>query len=775
MLPPAEQDLVRRDLALPGLAILLEEEAFLGVLRQAHPNVDVRAARLNYVRYRPRTNCLAAYSVDAAGQTVDVYAKAWSREDCGKLVRTEQRHSAPGACALQPVLLPESLLAIGLFPDDAKLPALRLFYEPEYRAHFLEKRCGLGDGMTACSLETLNYTPERRFVGCLRQPGAPAVVLKLYSEGGFAAAHDKAMLRFGGESFRAPHLLGKSQRRLALAFRWVEGTLLSGILGKRDLDIEGLRRVAAALSELHGQSASGLPERTIADLALTARTRALMLGYLLPDVAARAQRLGERLVQALGGVVTRRVPSHGDFNSKQVLLDGQRVVFLDFDEAAWAHPGLDVGNFLANLEADALRGRLFPSRADEARQEFVASYATARRGPPLERVELFTAVRLFIRSPRLFRHREGHWPDLIQRTLERVDELLSGGFHRGAAIPAMAEPASDPEMPFLPRALDLAYMRPRLAMALNHLNGELAGKTLEEIRLLRHKPGRRCLIEYTFVPASPSAQEPGESVHFLGKVRARRLDQVTPRLLRELRAHGFAGEGVAAVPEPLGTVPELRLWLKRAVRGEPATQALLRNDGASVAVTIAEAVHALHGSGVCSPRVHTIANELDLLRNRLGRVRDSHGWLAERIERVWAACERLGGVLENHAPRLLHRDFYPDQVLVDDGRVWLLDLDLAAMGDPCLDHGNFLAHLEELNLRLFGRADALQECGAAYFERAVELAGPGTGPRIRHYTTLSLARHIFISTQFIERRDCTEALLDLCEERLGLPSHSPVN
>jgi len=33
--------------------------------------------------------------------------------------------------------------------------------------------------------------------------------------------------------------------------------------------------------------------------------------------------------------------------------------------------------------------------------------------------------------------------------------------------------------------------------------------------------------------------------------------------------------------------------------------------------------------------------------------------------------------------------------------------------------------------------------------------------------TLTLARHVYLSTQFPERIPFTEALLDLCEQRLG--------
>lgn len=44
---------------------------------------------------------------------------------------------------------------------------------------------------------------------------------------------------------------------------------------------------------------------------------------------------------------------------------------------------------------------------------------------------------------------------------------------------------------------------------------------------------------------------------------------------------------------------------------------------------------------------------------------------------------------------LLHRDLHDKQVLVDEaGEVGVLDFDLLAAGDPALDLGNLLAHLD---------------------------------------------------------------------------------
>src|SRR5439155_8520258 len=118
----------------------------------------------------------------------------------------------------------------------------------------------------------------------------------------------------------------------------------------------------------------------------------------------------------------------------------------------------------------------------------------------------------------------------------------------------------------------------------------------------------------------------------------------------------------------------------------------------------------------------------------------------------------------------IHRDFYADQVIVDGERLFLLDFDLYCEGDPALDIGNFLGHITEQSLRILGDAGALADRERAMEERFVELTG--TAPAaVRAYATLTLVRHVYLSTLSPDRRLFTQSLIELCEERLGVARH----
>ncbi|WP_281839535.1 phosphotransferase [Cardiobacterium hominis] len=175
----------------------------------------------------------------------------------------------------------------------------------------------------------------------------------------------------------------------------------------------------------------------------------------------------------------------------------------------------------------------------------------------------------------------------------------------------------------------------------------------------------------------------------------------------------------------------------------------------------------LHRTNITTERRWNIADELALLHDRLNKAAALRPLLAERITALLPALDALGATLADRPACGIHRDCYPDQILVADAGAHLtwLDLDLYCHGDPALDVGNFLAHMTEHALRHYGDAAALAAQENALQQHYQQETG--TAPEaIAAWTTLALARHIYLSTQFPERHHTTAPLLALCEQRL---------
>jgi len=325
--------------------------------------------------------------------------------------------------------------------------------------------------------------------------------------------------------------------------------------------------------------------------------------------------------------------------------------------------------------------------------------------------------------------------------------------------------AGDAELPTLAHALNPVEAARRFKRRLPKLSGDGQLRLLA-IRVTRHKPRRRCVIEYEVEVDRPDA--PKATVTLIGKIRARRYGNEGFRQLETIWKAGFdahSADGVS-VPEPVGVISPFKMWCQRKAPGGTAERLLADADGPRLARRIAEAIHKLHRANLPTERRHTMADELEILRECLAKVAERRADLAARVARVLAACERLGASVPAPAASGIHRDFYPAQVIVDGERLWLIDFDLFCLGDPGLDAGNFLGHVIEQALRERGDARALGTVEQAMEERFVQLSGAHTRAAVRAYTTLTLARHIFLSTEFPERSHTTEALVALCEGRL---------
>lgn len=810
MLSPHDEELVNRDRSIPGLRTLLDPEALAEALKQALPGIEIGAVRPAYVRYKPGMNCLVAYNIEVNGTEIAAYAKAHRPDANGPLQKASAQPGVAGPLGPGRLVLEGDAIVISVFPNDGEIKALSRLAEPDSWTSLLHRIFSHEPQLWEGSVRSIRYKPERRYVAQLVVDGAPKAVLKVYTENGYPEAKQSARTfntrKASGDLLVVPQRLGHSDKHHVLAFQWAEGDLLSDLLLRRDVDYAALERVGTALSEAHRLNASKLPQLTRESEASILLSVASGLSFLCPHLADRVNTLARRLSALLLQEPLVSRPVHGDFYAKQVLLAGERVVILDFDSAVAGDPAFDLGLFIAHLERGALRHTVRRDSVVPAADALLSGYRAATDMPVAEqKVGLYVAAGLLKLAPHPFRNLHPDWPAGIEATLARAEAKLNKvtaptavfGLaygndsdkqgqanqqvsHVSAPVVAVSNPHSvtaDPSMPFLAQALNPLDVHLQFRRRLSGFIGEGGKLQLLAIRAVRHKPGRRCLIEYDVAIDRPG-QEPKVAT-LVGKARARGLDKQTYEAVRLLWQSGFGdrSEDGISVPQPVGMVPEFQMWLQLRLPGEPASRLLSGDGGEELGRRIAEAAHKLHTARVRPTRKHTIADELRILHERLPLVSRLRPDWEGRIERLLAAADRLGSSLPRPRSTGVHRDFYADQVLVDGERLYLLDFDLYCEGDPALDIGNFLGHIQEQSLRTFGDAHALANVEEAMTERFVELSGEQTRRATEVYTTLTLLRHIQISTRFPGRQHFTAALLDLCEERLArhiVPVRPPV-
>jgi len=752
MLSRADRAVIARDPELPGLETLLDTGAMARALGE-RSGIEIERLHLFYLRYKPGTNCVAAYELETGGRVLPIYAKAHAQAASVKFEKASARARDRDR---GPVLLPSGIVA-HVFPEDAKLRVLRRLDDPVARRRLLGRIFGGRDGMDAGRLETLAYKPERRYTARFLAERDSAV-LKFYLGDGYVAARRACKALESREVLRLAERRGGSKRHAVLALEWLPGRNLREVLDGADADV-AVRALGRALVELHCQDASPPAGTESSPAGEELDELASTLAFLCPELGERPQRLADALNRTLAAHDPRADLIHGDLYDKQVVVDGDRIGLLDLDRVGRGDPRRDLGLLVAHLERDALFLGRPREWVEEIEGTLLAAYEDARGGG-VGSLSPFVAEALLRLAHHPFRVHVEDWPSRTAEIIACAEKRLAEG--------QRPPPRRTPDPSRLDSALSSGRARERVVAAVAQgLPGD-SKLELEAAEVVKQRPGRRAVVRYRFVAEAASAAKP---FVVFGKIRERGTDYRTQRVLEALWARGFTPDarGPAAVPEPLAVVPELHMTLQRGADGCPVSELLHRPEAPRLMVRVADAIHALHIADVPTDRQHGMDEEIAILQKQLSQLAESTPAWRTRLERLLEACRLLGGTLSSSRLAGVHRDFHPEQVLAGEGGLTLLDFDLYARGDPALDVGNFAAHLTEIALRESGDAEALRACEEALFERILALRSDVSHRELEAYATLTLARHVAISASRSERRHATPALLSLCEERLEVP------
>ncbi len=208
VLSATERSIVERERVVPGLATLLDPDAFLHALSAQLHGVELQSARRTYVRYKPGANCVVAHTLETELGPVEVYGKAYGRDAPIKFAKDRARKQVPSPLGPGRVVLEDQAIMVSIFPNDGKLSALADLRDPAARTLLLESVLPAEPRIAASDLRTIAYKPDRRYVAQLHARLRPWGVVKLYTGDGYLAARRRALAFRPGELLIVPTLLG---------------------------------------------------------------------------------------------------------------------------------------------------------------------------------------------------------------------------------------------------------------------------------------------------------------------------------------------------------------------------------------------------------------------------------------------------------------------------------------------------------------------------------------------------------------------------------------
>ena len=754
-------DLARREKSLPGLSLVLDPSRVQDLLRSQQAIGPEDRIELVYVRYKPGRRALSLMQVvEPSGRQRPLVVNACDAAGWDKVVSIYSGDEDKPS-----FMLAEFKSTIEWFPRDRRLRQAAKLFNSSKTTKILERVVGERPA-EPWVLSLLAYKPHRRLV-VKASSESTTLALKCYTAKDYPQAFNQvghvANAHIEGCS---PRVVGASEHYQMIASAWIDGEVLSGELNASSNWQHHFPKVGNLLARWHTDARRSLSAITNQHTAFARGTLTQLaedIVWLLPEISQPLSELLAKIDGTIDKFATSSDLIHGDFYAKQIIVQGDGLHLIDFDEVARGHCYQDLGTFVGQLYWSAVRNTADHSAIMPAIEAFVGGYEQQNGTLDWPLFQTSVVAGVLRCMPHAFRRGLPEWRSKMHQMFEFARQWCPQNSKLSYHTP-LHVPVTNPATSALSSETDSSETSPYLdTQRINQhwqqaetLVARLRSAQVVRAQLMRHKPGKRLLVEYTL-------QRPdGQCEQVIGKARLKKpVDQKVVQLHSDLQ--GLTSPSVR-VPRVLGTLPPMNLWLQEKISG----QAVKPDSPLSNHRAVGQALAALHGFKLDVGRSHSIQDELAILTQQFEQWLTPIDKLANQSKLILDSCFKVADDLIPVQHTLIHRDFYFDQVLSTGDGVALLDFDLAKMGPPELDVGNYLAHLDEYALR----NNAWQDClcaGEAFLAGYIDCRPWLQPDNVQAWRYLSLARLVAISQRIASRSHTTSALLELCRQQT--PGH----
>lgn len=261
------------------------------------------------------------------------------------------------------------------------------------------------------------------------------------------------------------------------------------------------------------------------------------------------------------------------------------------------------------------------------------------------------------------------------------------------------------------------------------LGDAAAGAASVAPRALTYRPHEACVVEY------PEVRLPSGAVLMAKTIadpeRIRRFHRASEALRRSIT------DPDVWTPETFRPKREPRILLMEKAEGQTLFGSV---DAGSGAVLAAKALAAIHATPIRAGR-RSLYDSLAGLAHTRARTKRVSLVAPEIAERARSLLARVEPRIEAYRarPMFLHGDYKSTQLLIDGGRIAIIDLDSFKVGDPAVDVGNFIADLRREVV--VARRDDLRGVEQVFIDAYVARTGAtGIEERARVFRIIALVR-----------------------------------
>lgn len=233
---------------------------------------------------------------------------------------------------------------------------------------------------------------------------------------------------------------------------------------------------------------------------------------------------------------------------------------------------------------------------------------------------------------------------------------------------------------------------------------------------------------------------------------------------RAVSARAAVAAGALVAARPVAHLNERRTLITQALPGTSLSKIIRRGDAAVPAVrAAARAIAEFHQLDIATPPRP--------IEEEIVRLREAEAFLAaERPELtgdVSLLVEAIVAGLDDAPMGPIHGDLKPDHILIDGGRVALMDFDLAAAADPVADVAHLIAFLGKPQERARNRREGPVDAASIFVEEYFAHTPPSWRQRLRIHHALT-AVHKAVGLSRRRGADGQDRLEDVLHEAQAL-------
>ena len=247
---------------------------------------------------------------------------------------------------------------------------------------------------------------------------------------------------------------------------------------------------------------------------------------------------------------------------------------------------------------------------------------------------------------------------------------------------------NDPALPQLAALTSASRLPGHLPEAVLGLRG-----TIASIQVLRYEPERRATLRCTLNGAVAS------ETHCVVYGKTFGDEEAAQTLLQRFQYFWELAQIDVAAPwvaQPLGWDRATRTLWQASASGQPLMAAANSVDAGADFERIGRALAKLHLAALPAASIRSTTYWLGELQLRVQKLSRAVPGLEARVRDLATTLEAATLRLPRARQTLIHGDFHPEQVWLNEGRVVFFDFDEFALGNPMEDLAEFIVKLQHL-------------------------------------------------------------------------------